>query len=296
MTLSVGDGGLIHLTPAPDDPKREPLVSRGFGGSRPLMRRGPTIVRGATLAALLGEGVNLPSQAVTAPPPRHPTAHQLRAARDKAERATRRRAGHLDAIGFAYFRGWPLNINLTLTWDRCRYADPTPGHILALPDRERCAALRNDLWLAQRRKGERFACAWTRATGGGYGPHIHLSTWWAGEIGEIGELVRLLTRLTGVGPTSDRLPRGHLARADGRGWLIQGNTDPLELRGALGWGAYQLGQEAKHPASLVMDGKALDVSRDLSPHAIAPFRQEFEAWKRQVGWERLEREAQKRIS
>lgn len=287
MSVLVGEAGLIHLKPATDTPARESLVFKGFGHSRPLMRRGPTLVIRGALSDMLGERL----EAAPAPPqrpPRAPTAHEQRRARDKAERHQRRRATFMDSIAFAYFREWRLDTAIDITWERCVHADPAHGHILGLPDRRRCARLRDEFWRACHREGMPFACTWSRADGGGYGPHLHLGVWSAGHPEGWTDL---LVRLTGIKPAKKRLGRGHVAKGDGGGWLIKRNTDPFALKGALRWGAYQLKQERHHPRTADLDGKLLDVSRDISTNAIAPFRQEFEAWKRDVGFDRLMREA-----
>lgn len=72
--------------------------------------------------------------------------------------------------------------------------------------------------------------------------------------------------------------------------------DPRVLPGAPGWGAYQLKQEEKHPLTLAIDGKPVGVSRDISAKAMDPYRQEFDAWKRDVSWDQLKEEAHQRIA
>jgi hypothetical protein len=200
----------------------------------------------------------------------------------------------MDGIGFAYFRGWRLDTSVTISWDRCRYGDLEHGHILGLPDQERCARLRDELWRESRRQGlPAFACTWTRAMGSGNGAHIHLGLWSAGHPER---WANLLERLTGIAPTSKRLKRGHVVDGEDGRWAIVRNTDPFALRGALGWGAYQLDQEKRHPLTAGLEGKSADVSRDLSARKIAPHREAFKAWKREVGWDQLVQEAHQRFA
>lgn len=283
-SVSVGEAGLFHRHPAIEAPARGALVFKDSEPFRPPLRRGPTLVRGSTLSELLGDGPK-PSATPLQTSARTPNAHQRRAALDKAERHRRRREHLRDAIAFAHFRDWPLNTAITVTWDKCRYADPAHGRILGLSDRQRSARLRDDIWRALHRAERPFVATWSRAIGSEFGPHLHLGLWWPWEPWE---LVPLLARLTGVEEAPKRRRRGEVARADGGGWLIQENTAPNMLRGALGWGAYQLKQEAEHPLTAALDGKSLDVSRAISPKAIEPVRADLEAWKDRVGWSHLE--------
>ena len=63
-----------------------------------------------------------------------PTPRERRAIRAKEERRQRQRANFADSAAFAYFKGWPLNMRVTVTWDRCFWGDRDHGHVLTLID------------------------------------------------------------------------------------------------------------------------------------------------------------------
>lgn len=181
------------------------LVFKDAGLSQPLRRRGPTIVSvsvvsvsGTTISDLLLRGFPVPAAASSATPRlRPPDARERRALRAKQATREKQRADLWDAAAFAYFMGWPLNMRITVTWDRCLYAgDCQPGHILGKSDKQRCEHLRAELERQLRKAGVPFACTSVRDVGGGFGPHIHLGLHWPLTLLPLEELAWLLARLT----------------------------------------------------------------------------------------------------
>lgn len=152
---------------------------------------------------------------------------------------------------------------------------------MAMPDPKRRELLQSEMGRVHRRKsGQPLACIWTRSDGYKNGLHSHLFTHWAPPIDD---LIRLLVRLTGCPATSEKLSRGVEAQSKCKGWQIKRGIG-LEIPTAMDFANYALKQDHRLVAGSMIEGKLLGVSRAIRAKAIAPHRQELEAWKRDVGW------------
>lgn len=187
MTVSVGG---FHLTASEAVHAPDALIPKDLGHSPIIRRRGPTIV-------CSGAFPNRPTEKVSENwcATRAPNARERRAARAKQERHQRQRDTFSDLAAFAYFRGWSLDMRITVSWDVClRQGDHAEGHVLLEPDKERNEELRDALWRRLRKDRKSFACIWARDTGGQYGHYNHIALYWPLPVGG---LVRLLVRVTG---------------------------------------------------------------------------------------------------
>ena len=201
MTVSVGDFRLKPQVPAS---ALQSLSCKASALPQPLRRRGPTLVTVTTESLPVLAGVATPQ------PERPPNARERRAERSSQQRRQQQRISFSDSAAFAYLKGWPLKMRITVAWDACMYGDRREGHVLGQPDKERGSLLRDALWRHLRKHGEPFACIWARDTGGRHGQHIHLAQYWPRPAEE---LAWLLAGLTGSLPSSDSLPRDVVAQS-----------------------------------------------------------------------------------
>lgn len=254
----------------------ESFISKGAGFSKPIAGVSPTIVCKETTPRVDKTGENHR---------RGVNARDRRAARDKLARRQRQQDHFTDATAFAYFRGWPLEKRVTITWAACTYGDQNEGHVLGMPDDARNERLRNELGRLLRNAGRPFACIWARDEGPKLGLHTHLGLYW--PLSE-NELVQLLARLTGSPPSLGRLPRDVVAQSECGGWQIKRNMARDELRSAMTWTTYLRDQGGRHLIVPRIPGKVLGVSQSLGVRAIEAQKAALEAWKIRVGWNGLE--------
>ena len=215
------------------------------------------------------------------PQRRQPNARERRAARDKLARSQRQKDHFPDATAFAYFKGWPLEHRITITWAACFGGELIEGNIIALNDKERNERLRAELARLLRKAGYPLACIWSRDEGARLGLHVHIGLYWPLPDDE---LVKLLTRLTGSPASYGRLGRGVMAQSDCGGWQVKRNMAVSRLASAQRWTGYLVDQGERHLIVPKIKGKVIGVSRSIHYAAVEAQRAALEAWKRDVGW------------
>lgn len=213
---------------------------------------------------------------------REPNARERRAARDKLARLQRQKDHFPDATAFAYFKGWPLEHRITITWAACFGGERIEGNIIGLNDTERNKHLRAELARLLRKAGYPLACIWSRDEGARLGLHVHLGLYWPLPDDE---LVKLLTRLTGSPASYARLGQGVTAQSECGGWQIKRNTAVSRLASAQRWTGYLVDQGERHLIVPKINGKVIGVSRAIHYAAVEAQRAALDAWKRDVGWE-----------
>lgn len=215
------------------------------------------------------------------PQRREPNARERRAARDKLARSQRQKDHFPDATAFAYFKGWPLEHPITITWAACFGGELIEGNIIGLNDKERNERLRAELARLLRKAGYPLACIWSRDEGARLGLHVHLGLYWPLPDDE---LVKLLTRLTGSPASYGRLGRGVIAQSDCGGWQVKRNMAASRLASAQRWAGYLVDQGERHLIAPKIKGKVIGVSRSIHYAAVEAQRAALEAWKQGVGW------------
>lgn len=215
------------------------------------------------------------------PQRRKPNARERRAARDKLARLQRQKDHFPDATAFAYFKGWPLEHRVTITWAACFGGERVEGNIIGLNDKERNERLRAELTRLLRKAGYPLACIWSRDEAARLGLHVHLGLYWPLTDDE---LVKLLTRLTGSPASYNRLGKGVIAQSDCGGWQIKSNMAVSRLASAQRWAGYLVDQGERHLIVPKIKGKVIGVSRSIHYAPVEAQRAALEAWKRDVGW------------
>lgn len=215
--------------------------------------------------------------------PQHskPNARARRAARDKQARLQRQKDHFQDATAFAYFKGWPLEHRITITWAACFGGERIEGNIIGLSDKARNERLRSELARLLRKAGYPLACIWSRDEGAQLGLHVHLGLYWPLPDDE---LVKLLTRLTGSPSSYARLEQGVVAQSECGGWQIKRNIAVSRLASAQRWAGYLVDQGKRHLIVQRIKGKVIGVSRSIHYAPVEAQRAALEAWKRDVGW------------
>jgi len=215
------------------------------------------------------------------PQHREPNARERRASRDKQARLQRQKDHFPDATAFAYFKGWPLEHRITITWAACLGGDLIEGNIIGLNDKARNERLRSELARLLRKVGHPLACIWSRDEGARLGLHVHLGLYWPlpDDV-----LVKLLTRLTGSPASYARLGQGATAQSECGGWQIKRNIAVSRLASAQRWAGYLIDQGERHLIVPKIKGKALGVSQSIHYAPVEAQRAALEAWKHNVGW------------
>lgn len=208
-------------------------------------------------------------------------ARERRAVRDKQARLQRQKDHFTDATAFAYFRGWPLEHRITITWGACYGGEKMEGNILGFDDKRRNERLRSELGRLLRKSGYPLACIWSRDEGARLGLHVHLGLYWPLPDNE---LVKLLTRLTGSPASYARFGQGVVAQSECGGWQIKRNIAASRLSSAQRWKSYLVEQGERHLIVPKIKGKVLGVSRSIHYAAVEAQREALEAWKRSAGW------------
>lgn len=252
------------------------LISKGEGFCEPSARFIPTIVCKEQPIEIHKTGENARQRG---------GARERRAEQATQSRQHRQQEHFTDATAFAYFKGWPLEMRITITWGGCIYGDQNEGHILGLADSARNERLRSELARLLRNGMYTFACIWSRDEGLKLGLHTHLGLYW--PLPE-NKLVQLLARLTGSPQSPDRLKRDVVAQSECGGWQIKRNMARNEFRSAMTWATYLRDQSQQHLIVPRIPGKVLGVSRSLGLGAVEAEKEALEAWKNRVGWSELE--------
>ena len=208
-------------------------------------------------------------------------ARERRAARDKQARLQRQKDHFPDATAYAYFKGWPLEHRITISWEKCVWGERNEGRVIALDDKHRNERLRAELRRVLRKAGYPFACIWSRDEAMNNGLHVHLGLYWPLPDDE---LVTLLTRLTGSPASYGLLKQGVVAQSECGGWQIKRNIAASRLASAQRWASYLVDQGERHLIVPKVQGKVLGVSRSIHYAAVEAEREALEAWKRSVGW------------
>jgi len=198
--------------------------------------------------------------------PRPQSRYQRRTVKARDQRFT-------DAVAFAYRMDWPLNVGITVSWSALVAAgEHHDGHCLGRGEWERDCYLRHELARCRppSPNSSPFVALWGRDVGRKLGSHIHLSLYWpAWSDRYIEKLSALLERMTGSSADYVLPPytQDTVARSVCGGWQVDMNRRRDSMASALEWARYIAEQDAKHPGSPEVKGKAFGISQAIGKAA-----------------------------